>query len=429
LKVLHLNTYTFSRILSFPHYQFHHGLIKSGHESVIVSATGDVHEDNMVILRREVPFFSLSRVIRSVYFQDIIHNDTSYFYPEWNLDLISLPEITGRVRFKPDVILTYWTKFAFNQRLIFELSRYYKAPVITIMADLAPLTGGCHYPFECTNYFRSCGKCPLLKSTSENDLSRRSWLFKKNYIDRTDLTLVAGSSQDLQLANKSPLYAKKNITKLLASIDEHTFTSGDKIAARKRLQLPLDKKIIFFGAARLTESRKGLSYLVEALNILDCTLGDSRAREQIILVTAGEQLPTVRIPFQHIYLGYLKTEPELANAYQCADVFACPTVQDSGPVMVNQAIMCGTPVVSFDVGVALDLVHTAETGYRAMLKDSHDLAQGLQTILSLENDAWEKMSGRCRNIGLSCSSRTSQASRLHEIIKSSINNVEGRTSS
>lgn len=53
--------------------------------------------------------------------------------------------------------------------------------------------------------------------------------------------------------------------------------------------------------------------------------------------------------------GFL-SENELFEVYCAADVFMSTTIADSGPMMVNYSIACGTPVVSFPIGVAQDLV-------------------------------------------------------------------------
>jgi glycosyltransferase involved in cell wall biosynthesis len=88
----------------------------------------------------------------------------------------------------------------------------------------------------------------------------------------------------------------------------------------------------------------------------------------------------------------------VASAYQAADVFVCPSIEDAGPSMVNQSIMCGTPVVSFAQGVSLDIVITGKTGYRARVKESGDLAKGIYDILKMPAEEHLKMKNSCREI-------------------------------
>lgn len=58
-------------------------------------------------------------------------------------------------------------------------------------------------------------------------------------------------------------------------------------------------------------------------------------------------------------------------------------------------------VKAFEIGVALDLVHNGETGYRAKLKDYVDLAEGIKWFLSLNKNEFEKIKYNCRNSALS----------------------------
>jgi glycosyltransferase involved in cell wall biosynthesis len=68
-------------------------------------------------------------------------------------------------------------------------------------------------------------------------------------------------------------------------------------------------------------------------------------------------------------------------------------------------MMCGTPVVAFDIGVAQDLVITGETGYKAVLGDVADLANGLKQILEMDEQAYSDMCAVCRQRALSKYSR------------------------
>jgi len=88
-------------------------------------------------------------------------------------------------------------------------------------------------------------------------------------------------------------------------------------------------------------------------------------------------------------------------------------------MMINQSIMCGTPVVSFEMGVAQDLVKDGETGYRAKIKDSVDLAQGIYSILALEPDKYKLLSYKCRKLAMKTMHARCQMENLERIIYNS----------
>ena len=79
--------------------------------------------------------------------------------------------------------------------------------------------------------------------------------------------------------------------------------------------------------------------------------------------------------------------------------------------------MCGTPVVSFEMGVAFDLVITGKTGYRAKLKDTNDLAKGIMNILTLDNTNYSKMADNCRKLALELCSPDVQSAKIEQILK------------
>lgn len=413
MNILHLNTHIDHKNLSFPHYRYHKMLEQQGHNSVLLVAQGNVQTNNIKILNKGklFPYFGISKIVRKLFFKS-----NHYFFPEWNLDYVKAEHVINSINIKPDIIIAYLTKFAFNQKLLYELSKEYNAPVLCVGIDHAPLTGGCHFPFDCTRYKQKCGRCPAINSTKEIDLSRKTWEFKKKYIDMTDITFLSCTSNFTKQVKESSLYRDKHIEQIILPVDEEIFTPLYKDEIRKELELPLDKKVIFFGAVNLEDKRKGLKHLIEALEILNKKVESKELSSDIFLLIAGKGIDNLNIPFEYKLLGYLKDEVSLAKAYQASDLFVCPSIEDVGPLMINQSIMSGRPVVAFDMGVAPDLVHTGNTGYLAKLADSGDLAVGIESIISLDADEWTNMSHNCRRFALEEFSLKSQYERINEII-------------
>ena len=80
-------------------------------------------------------------------------------------------------------------------------------------------------------------------------------------------------------------------------------------------------------------------------------------------------------------------------------------------------MMCGTPVVSFEMGAAFDFVHNNITGYRARLKDSDDLAFGIELIMSLDDEEYKKIAVNCRNLALEKCSKEVVMEKWKEILE------------
>ena len=103
----------------------------------------------------------------------------------------------------------------------------------------------------------------------------------------------------------------------------------------------------------------------------------------------GKQVPVVKVSYEILSLHHNSAEAMQESQadrrvimlrMEDSATSVHLSIEDSGPMMINESIMCGTPVVCFDMGVARDLVHTGRTGYRAALRDSSDLAFGIREV-------------------------------------------------
>ncbi len=324
-------------------------------------------------------------------------------------------KILKRAGFRPEIVIVLFMSSFISFKNLNEIFKLTGAPIFLYLMDMAPFTGGCHYAWDCNGYTDKCGYCPALYSENQNDQSRVNYLYKKKYIESTNIIPVSGTEwQNIQLG-KSSLFKNKRKLKALLPINENQYFPYNKIEKRHELGFPFDKKIVFFGAFSVDEKRKGFNYLIEALNILSKTVEDS---SMIHLVIAGNNNQNLKyiFPFSYTFLGYLDHNI-LPAVFQSADIFVSPSIEDSGPMMVNQSIMCGTPVVTFEMGVALDLVQNGETGYRAKLKDSNDFAIGIKYILDLNDLEYRDMSTKCRETGLSLYQSNNIAKEWMEIFK------------
>jgi hypothetical protein len=70
----------------------------------------------------------------------------------------------------PDIVHLNWVEGGFVR--IGDLAKINK-PIIWTLHDMWAFTGGCHYDEGCGAYMDKCGKCILLGSYNNNDLSRK----------------------------------------------------------------------------------------------------------------------------------------------------------------------------------------------------------------------------------------------------------------
>jgi glycosyltransferase involved in cell wall biosynthesis len=325
---------------------------------------------------------------------------------------------------KPDAIIILFANKFINAKNIYELHKITRAPIFWFMYDMAPLTGGCHYAWNCKGYQNNCGKCPGLFSNNPFDISYENILYKKYYLSKTNIGIIAASEWQFDQVNRSSLFKNKAIHKVLLAVNSTIFRPVDKNELRLKMSIPVNRKILFFGSVGLSEKRKGMFYLIESLKKLKQKIEKTKLifPGKILLLIAGREIEHIsnKMPFEYHYMGMVNNTYGIASAYQAADVYVCPSIEDSGPMMINQSIMCGTPVVSFEMGVALDLVITGKTGYRAQLKDSDDMAQGILDILNLNGNDYKIMSDNCRELALNFCSPEVQTDKIESILCNNI---------
>jgi len=269
-----------------------------------------------------------------------------------------------------------------------------KVPIVWTMHDSWAFTGGCYLPGGCTRYRDSCGACPVLGSTRENDLSHRIWQRKKNAWDGLNLTLVAPSHWMAMCARSSSLFCTTRIEVVPNGVDVQCYKPAEKHAARERFSLPHDKKLILFGAKSATLDRnKGFHLYAEALRELSTFTKNGQV--ELVFFGSAEPEKLSTLGFKTHYLGWQNDDTTLAQLYSAADVFVLPSIQESLGYTVMEAMACGTPCVAFNQGGVPDLIDHQQNGYLAHPHEPIDLARGIAWVL--ENaDRRKNLSVRAR---------------------------------
>jgi glycosyltransferase involved in cell wall biosynthesis len=328
---------------------------------------------------------------------------------------ISSKKFLRKVGFTPDAIIVLFNVGFLSYKNLYELNKITKAPILLYMMDMAPLTGGCHYAWNCKGYLKQCGKCPAYNSGKEDDQSRRNMEFKKRYIKNSKIIPVSASYWQTNQLVSSYLFADSFKFKILSPTNDELFKPGDSSAAKRKFGMESSRKVIFIGSANIQNKRKGTNEALKALKLLYEQLSE-KERTNIVLLIAGRNSKIMeQVKFKKNFAGYL-THEKLVLAYQASTVFLNSSIEDSGPTMINQAIMSGTPVVAFEMGVAPDLVINGKTGYMAKLNDCADLANGLLSIIKLNGKEYDEYSKNCRRIAMEKCSHQVVGREFHKLL-------------
>ncbi|MGQ9862932.1 MAG: glycosyltransferase family 4 protein [Bacteroidia bacterium] len=251
-------------------------------------------------------------------------------------------------------------------------------PMVWTMHDMWPFTGGCHYALECTDYERSCGRCPILQSGKHHDLSAKVWKRKRKVYEALEerITFVVPSRWLEGCARKSALLQHKRIFHVPYPIDTDFFRPIEKSWARQIANLGEKKHLIGFGALKaIQDRRKGFEFLIQALERVRVP-----GLEAVVFGSSEPpEPPALEIPCH--YMGHLYDTFSLVLIYNALEVFIMPSVVENLPNTVLEGLACGVPVVAFATGGTLDLIDHMVNGYLARPYEVEDLAEGIRWAL------------------------------------------------
>ncbi|RLD80493.1 MAG: glycosyl transferase group 1, partial [Bacteroidetes bacterium] len=280
-----------------------------------------------------------------------------------------------------DIIHIHWFNQGFlslkNLKRLIALNK----PIVWTLHDMWAFTGGCHYSGDCENYMVSCGNCPFIKNPSEKDLSYKILKKKKTILKDANITFVTCSNWLKAKAKESSLLKDFIVVSIPNPIDQKQFYPMDKKMIREKLSLPADKKLILFAAANISDKRKGLSYLLKALELVE---KNNSIPTDLEIVTFGKSDDSVfnNLPFNVHNLGILSKTEKIAEAYNAADLFVLPSLEDNLPNTIMESLACGTPVLAFKTGGIPEMIDHKKNGYLADYKSAEDLKKGLVFILN-----------------------------------------------
>ncbi len=359
----------------------------------------------------------LTTRIRNYLFTRIQKPAYYFFYGREERPPVPTGHILKQLKGHYDLIYIGFWQGLLSFETVARLYDKYQVPVVLATVDMSVMTGGCHYPHSCTRYQQECGRCPGLKHPVLDTFTRHNIHYRERFYAHVN-PIVLTNSFVARIFMESRLLRDRRIVKVFPVIDEHFFCPKDRISLRARFRIPVEKDFILLaGAQNFRDDRKGGRYLVAALNDFYGSLCEEE-RKRVLLLCVGnmerEMEQALRVDCRS--MGYVALDV-LADLYALSNVFLSPSVEDGGPLMVNQALSCGTPVVSFKIGTALDVVDGKGTGYCARLRDSGDFAAGIRQHFLMTPAQQETVSERCRAMALETTSFGACMRSLDNILK------------
>ena len=182
----------------------------------------------------------------------------------------------------------------------------------------------------------------------------RSWLASADAI----------TTPSLRWQKKWSELTGRNVWRIPATIDTRAFVPRSQSEElRRRLGIADRRFVIGFSARAKSDAfgRKGIDLF------LDVIAEASRVWDDLTVLLIGSGWETTirrieSIPCPVISRVVAATE-ETAELYPAMDVFLCTSREEGGPHTILEAMACGVPVISTDVGHVPELITDGETGF------------------------------------------------------------------
>jgi glycosyltransferase involved in cell wall biosynthesis len=278
------------------------------------------------------------------------------------------------------IIHLHWVAGFATPRVIGWIAKRY--PTVWTLHDCWPVTGDCHYPFECERFTDSCGDCPALGSSTTHDWSRISADWKRRSYGEHPIEYIAPSQWAADQLKKSEIVTSDSVTVIPNPLDTEQFVPMSQNEARKIIGLPIDSVLIGFNS-NTENRRKGGDLFKQALSKYEEF--DQRGVE-VVQFGGGEHGD---LPLQTHDLGYVP-DSRLAALYSSLDAMIVPSRYETFGQVASEAISCGTPVAAFDTSGLGSVVAEGKTGALASPFDCSELREAILRVLDF-NDRSEQL--------------------------------------
>lgn len=272
---------------------------------------------------------------------------------------------------KPDIIhLHNIHGYYLNYRELFGYLASITTPVVWTLHDCWAFTGHCAYFMQtnCQKWRTGCRQCELKHSYPASfiaDNSQSNYQLKRQLFTAlgSRLTLVTVSKNIEQLAHESFFGTSAvNIQQIYDGTNTDIFVN----------QRVKHLGGVILGVANTWEPRKGLDDFKKLRAILP-------SHYHIKLVGLSKQ-QIAQLPAGIEGIPHIDSQHELARLYGSATVFVNPTHAEALGMTNIEALACGTPVVTYNVGGAAETID-ATSGIAVPTGDVAALAKAIEHVL------------------------------------------------
>lgn len=248
----------------------------------------------------------------------------SFFIKKENL--VSFPDTKIKIQQNDiyknaDIINLHWVANFLDYRFFSQN----KKPVVWTLHDLEPFSGGNHYSYK------------------TNILNKLIFRYKKYFLlkNKVSINIVCPSRWIMEKSKNSELFGSLLHHHIPNPFNPNIFKRYNKEDTRKEFEIPNEKKVILFVSDSINDKRKGFNILIDSFNLLK--------DDNILLCSVGSNKNKLENK-NYLDLGYINNEETMAKIYSMADLFVISSLEDNLPNTMIESLMCGTPVIGFEIG-------------------------------------------------------------------------------
>lgn len=244
--------------------------------------------------------------------------------------------------YDPDVIwLHNLHGYYLNLPMLFSYLKTCGKEIRWTLHDCWAFTGHCVY-FDyvgCDKWKTGCSHCPQKREFPASyglDRSSRNYEAKKHLFTGIPNMSLYTPSHWMAKRVKQSFLKEYPVEVLYNTVDRQVFRPVENSFRKEH---DLEGKIMLLGVASVWERRKGLDDFIKLSSMLD-------ERFQIVLVGLPPELIR-KMPKSILALPRTTNVQELVGIYSAADLYVCPSTEETFGMTVLEALCCGTQVLVY----------------------------------------------------------------------------------
>lgn len=219
---------------------------------------------------------------------------------------------------------------------------------------------------------------------------------EKDIVDKVDKITTAGPYTKMRLIQRYPqLNLSDKIISIPSGTDIDKFKPMDKRQLKAELGLEGFNEIIIY-VGRIAEI-KNLHLLLKSY----LKIKNKNKNSALVVIGRGEKIDDIK-EFTHklgikdaIFTGNLNSD-QVVKYINCAEVLCLTSWFEASPIVVREALSCGVPVVSTNVGDVKTIITDPYLGEVVNSSDEKDYSDALLRVINLNKNSPDKVRDKCR---------------------------------